>query len=60
MLLVGYFVFLLIVGQDNPLLIGPYSREECWAVEEAYQLRGYETCGCELMAVPAVLDRPPL
>jgi len=58
--LVGWFLILIIEGRDFPMLVGPYpSVNVCMDVEEAYQLRGYQTEGCTMMAIPAEIERPP-
>jgi len=58
--LVGWFIILIIEGRDFPMLVGPYpSVNACMDVEEAYQLRGYQTEGCTMMTIPTEIERPP-
>jgi len=50
--LVAWYLVLLIEGREYPMLVGPYDDvQECMNVEEAYQLRGYQTDGCTWMGV---------
>lgn len=51
--LLAFYFSLLLFAQDWPVLIGPYeTSEECNAVREFADRRGYETDDCELMSQP--------
>lgn len=54
MMLVAFFLFVLIPGsmQEWPEELGPYEHEECLAVKEFLDRRGYEISSCELMPLP--------
>lgn len=51
----GYLVafYLAIILTDPcPVLYGPYTQEECWAVQEWLVSRGYEKGYCDLLPLP--------
>lgn len=48
--LMAFYFSIMIMTQEWPLLIGPYSVwDDCASVREFLDRRGYETGSCELM-----------
>lgn len=51
--IVGWSVPVMVPEQDWPVMVGPYKDwEECNAVREFVERRGYETGRCELIGLP--------
>ena len=51
-MLIAYFLFIIVTWQEWPMTAGPYTLEECYAVKEYLDRRGYELSSCEVMSVP--------
>ena len=50
-MLIAWYLSIMVLWQSNPLIAGPYTVEECHAVSEWLERRGYETDGCSIMSV---------
>lgn len=51
-MLIAYFLLVIVTTQDHPKVLGPYTYEECHAVDEFLSRLQYETSGCGLLPVP--------
>ena len=51
-MLIGYFLLVIVVFQEWPEILGPYTQEECMTEKEFLVNRGYEVSGCELLPIP--------
>lgn len=51
-MLVAFFLFVMIPVQEWPEELGPYTWEECFAVQEYLNRRGYDTTTCSVMPLP--------
>ena len=52
-MLIAYFLILILVGHDCPVLVGPFEdRSGCLDVREWVERRGYETGGCSVLSLP--------
>lgn len=50
-LIIAWYLTFIPVGQDWPILVGPFvSREECW-VAKALMAMGHDEAFCSYMAV---------
>jgi hypothetical protein len=51
-MLIAYFLFVLVPTQPEPEMLGPYTYEECHAVDEFLSRLQYETSGCSQLSIP--------
>jgi len=51
-MLIAYFLLILVSWQEWPVVAGPYTIDECFAVKEFLDRRGYEVSSCEVMPHP--------
>lgn len=51
-MLIAYFVLVIVSTQDWPKLLGPYTYEECHAVDEFLSRMQYDTSGCTILPLP--------
>ena len=50
-MIVAWFLSIIVTWQVYPLVAGPYTLEECHAVSEWLERRGYETDRCTLLPI---------
>lgn len=51
-MLIAYFLLVILTTQEYPEILGPYTYEECHAVDEFLSRLNYETSGCSILPVP--------
>jgi hypothetical protein len=51
-MLIAYFLLVMLTTREYPELLGPYTYEECHAVDEFLSRLNYETSGCSILSVP--------
>ena len=50
-MIIAWFLSIMVSWQVYPLIAGPYTLEECYAVREWLDRRGYDTDDCTMMSV---------
>ncbi len=51
-MMVAWFLLVLVPWQEWPVMLGPYTVEECFWTQEYLDRRGYVESSCEVMIHP--------
>lgn len=48
----AYFLLVVVSYQEWPVMLGPYTLDDCLSVKEYMDRRGYEVSSCEWLSIP--------